>query len=183
MNSEERIILPESDEAARLITVQIWKSSNGGLFTDERTARYDGSTHRKCSQCEKLCRKPWVLCEACIEAGDIKKYNSFPKKKWEGEMVYSEAIDEYFLSLDEAEESLSYLESDTIKTLSNLRLVICEPIYARYLEEDYFYDDLAEEGEFPEWLVNAIEEFNETIRANNDPLSYRPGKIAVDLEG
>jgi len=48
MKKEEKIILYDSDEAATKVQIWAWKDSKGRYHLNENTARYSGSTHRKC---------------------------------------------------------------------------------------------------------------------------------------
>jgi hypothetical protein len=62
---ENKIILIDSDEAAKEQTITVWISSNGRIYTDELAARYDGCTHRYCIYCGEPCLKRWLSCESC----------------------------------------------------------------------------------------------------------------------
>lgn len=179
MTNDEKIILPDSPGVATPVTMTMWKARGADYYFDESVARYVGCTHFPCKECGKPARKPFVRCRECQEREDIRLYNVLPKKMWDGKgMIFSDAYDEYFNSLGEAQEYLEDLDEE--KTLEDLRLLICKPQYARLLDVDDFADDLSEDGEAPDWLIDAIEEFNKAI-SGHEPLSYMPGKIAVDL--
>jgi hypothetical protein len=103
-----------------------------------------------------------------------------PRKEWDGEqMVFSQVLDEFFSTpgdaLDEAE--CLGLDSDV-----DLRLVLCDPVHLRRLEIEDFADDLPEGGESPDWLVDAIDEFNEATDGK-DPVCWRDGKFAMASAG
>ena len=179
MTKEEKIILPDSPEAAEPVTITAWKSRGGEYYFDEWYARFAGCTHTPCTDCGKPANRSYVRCKECQEKEDIRIYNNRPKESWDKEgMIYSDAYDEYFESLDEAREFLDTF--DQKKTLEDLRLLICKPQHVKALDADDFVVELLEDGEAPDWLEDAVEAFNKAI-SGHEPLSYTPGKIAVDL--
>lgn len=179
MTKEEKIILPDSPEAAEPVTITAWKSRGGEYYFDEWYARFAGCTHTPCTDCGKPVNRSYVRCKECQEKEDIRIYNNRPKESWDKEgMIYSDAYDEYFESLDEAREFLDTF--DQKKTLEDLRLLICKPQHVKALDADDFVVELLEDGEAPDWLEDAVEAFNKAI-SGHEPLSYTPGKIAVDL--
>ena len=176
MNKEEKVILPDSPEAAQRVTITAWRSASGYTFFDEYSARYNGSTHRLCTDCEKVIERGHLVCNACQDLRDKAKYDSMPKAVWdENGMIYSDMADRYYSSIEEAIDDL-----DEDETVEDLRLIICEPIFAHGLEPDDFVDELPEDGDVPDWLHEAIEAFNKSVKEGG-PLSYSPGKTAVDL--
>ncbi|AMP15525.1 hypothetical protein CPter291_3288 [Collimonas pratensis] len=93
-------------------------------------------------------------------------------------MLFSDATDEYFRDLSEAEDHAF----DNGMSLPELRLIICEPTYAREIDgNDHFCDDLPEDGELPAEISNAFDALNEAIRKCGTPLSWSPGKYALEL--
>lgn len=68
---------------------------------------------------------------------------------------------------------------DESQSLADLRLVICEPNYVRRLEPDYCCDELAEDGDVPDEVFEAMKEFNEAVACI--VLSWSPGKTALAL--
>jgi hypothetical protein len=175
--TEEKIVMYDSDEAAQFKTnISGWVSRDGHFFgTNERTARYSGCTHRKCETCGKLITKSYIICNDCYIISKKKQYDSLPKEVWNEEGgVYSEACDKYFWSWEEVDD---YCEDEEIKE-SDLRLVICEPQYPRQIDDDYFCDELSEDGELPDKIVKAMEAFNKVLKESL-PLSWYPSKKAV----
>lgn len=172
----KEMVMQDSPEAASMRTVTGWVSRNGRFWgADERAARYDGCTHVACRHCGKPVEKGWTACEACRDMAKDAKYKAMPRKAWDGaSMLFSHSRDEYFNDIDGAEAAL-----DDGETLDDLRLVICEPNRGRRLDEDYFWDELSEDGELPDCLLLAIETFNAAI-ATAPPLSWSPGKFALD---
>jgi hypothetical protein len=173
------IILSESPEAAKLETVTGWVSRRGFFYgKDERLARYDGSTHRPCSECGELIEKNGY-CRPCHAKKEIAKFEAMPRKKWDGVgMLYSDAEDRYFYGMDDVDD---YCDSEEVKPEA-LRLIICEPTYAGEVDAAEFYEnDLPEEGDVPRELQEAFDELNEFIRESKIILSWHPGKFALDL--
>lgn len=172
----EKIVMRDSDEAAKPHTMQGWLSRNGRFYADEATARYDGCTHIYCRDCNAPTEKNWLICGTCRDKADQSKYDAMPKKKWDGEaMLYSFAHEKYLCDLEEAESLLEPGE-----TLDDLRLVICEPNYAKKIDIDHFCDDLAEdEDSLPAALQDAVDAFNKA--SDGIVLSWSPGKFAPDL--
>jgi len=86
-------------------------------------------------------------------------------------MLYSDSCDKYFSDEAEAEE---YAEDEDLAE-DELRLYICEPVYGRMIDSDYFRDELPEDGEVPDSIQAAMDALNEAIKAAG-PLSWSPGK-------
>lgn len=181
--SNEVIVLDTSDEAASVKTVTGWVSRDGRFWgDDERMARYAGSTHKQC-ECGAVADKSYIRCEACRAKADIEKYNSLECKAWDGDtFLYSDAHDKYFQDADDLSDYLSgsFDEGDA-PSLEDLRLMICEPNYARQVESDIWSDDLPEDGDLPNELELALLVLNEVIR-KLPPLSWSPGKYAAELQ-
>ena len=172
-------ILKTSDEAAKFVTgISGWLDRHGRFFgKEEDMARWSGCTHIICPDCGKPTPKGYLRCSICREKSAIERYEQMERKEWDGETpLYSESADEYFFSEDEL---LDYLESYG-ETKQALRLIICEPIYLRQVDTDYFCDELADDGELPEAVINALNNLNVVIR-DEDPVSWMPGKYAIDL--
>jgi hypothetical protein len=173
----EKIIFPDDPEAATLQTVTGWVSRNGQFFgSDERIARYAGSTHARCEECGGTASKGWLVCDDCKGKRDAAKYAALERKKWDGEaMLYSDLKDRYYTDLSQADDDLEDGES-----LEKLMLRICEPNYPRQIDDDYFCDEMTEDGDLPDDLVAAMDAFNEVVKKSK-PLSWSPGDYAVDL--
>jgi hypothetical protein len=173
--SETKIVLPEDDIAATLKTVTGWVSRDGLFFgSDERTARWSGATHVRCSECGVVTEKGWTLCAGCREKEAAARFAVLERRDWDGsQMVYSAALEKYF---DSPEDALDDAEGDA----DSLRLVLCEPVHARTIEGDYFCDELPEDGDLPDELAEAIVAFNEAVKGV--VLSWLPGKFALRSE-
>ena len=169
------VVMRESDEAASLQTVTGWVSRNGRFFgKDERTARYDGSTHQLCG-CGTLCERSRTKCDTCARKDRWEKYKTLATKEWDGiEPLVFWDDDKFFFS---DSDLMDYCE-ETQTEPQDLQLVFAKPVYGRYLDGDYFCDELAEDGEVPDSILEAIEVFNAVVKAAG-PLSWRAGKIAA----
>lgn len=182
------VVLSTSDEAATFVTNLSGWVARGGQFwgADERMARWSGATHVPCSECGQPVQKSWTKCEACRDAADIAKYAARERRPWAGEYLYSDAIHRYF---DDEDDLRDYLDDGEYgHTVETLRLLICEPVYAKPIDaDDLFADDLPEDctlgdvaGDIDDWIAKV----NECIamrRKAGKPLSWMPGRYAVDL--
>lgn len=176
---EKKIILGTSDEAAKIETVTGWMSRTGRFWgKDERAARYDGSTHRLCS-CGEVIEKQGY-CRPCADKKEAEKFAAMERKEWDGTTplcLYH--ADRYFWDIDELTD---YCEENEVQP-DQLNLVICEPIYAREIDpNEYYHDDLPEDGEVDSELEAAFEELNKLIRESKPILSWMPGKFAAIVE-
>jgi hypothetical protein len=102
-------------------------------------------------------------------------------KKWDGETpLCLFDSDTFFWNADDIEY---YCEDHDIKA-DDLKLVICEPVYAREVDpEEFYFDDLPEDNkdEVPKELAAAFEELNKKILDYKTPLSWVPGKFKAEL--
>lgn len=174
-NSE--IVMFNSDEAAQHRTnLSGWVSRNGRYWgDDERAARYDGCTHRLCEDCGAPTAKSWLVCDKCRDIRAEARYNRLLKEEWnEVGMLYSESHDRYFADWEQIEE---YCYEEGIK-IGTMRLIICEPQYLPLISDDYGCDELAEDGELPDDVIQAVEDFNKVIKASG-LVSWIPGKKAA----
>ena len=180
--TKEKIILAESDEAAKFVTgLSGWVDRNGKFHGEsEEMARYYGSTHKKCKECKTaIINRVYRYCVDCIEKKDIERYSKLERKIWDGESyLYSDRDDVYFSDYQELRD---YIDEREIENIDSLRLIICEPEYLRELDEDYWADDLAEDAELPESVLSALETFNASLKAAGI-VSWSPGKYAAIIE-
>ena len=175
--SGQTVVLMDSAEAASIKTVTGWVSASGRFFgDDERLARYDGATHRTCekNQDHPIYEKNGY-CPECWKENRAAMFSAMPKKQWEGEPLALFDSDSYFFSLDELNDYCS----DNDCRISDLDLVICEPNRAIEIDpNEYYCDDLSEDGEVPDELAAAFDALNAEI-AKSAPLSWSPGKYAA----
>jgi hypothetical protein len=177
----EKIILPESVEAAHFQEgISGWVDRDGKFWgKDERMARWCGCTHVHCKDCGAVISKGYTICDPCVIKRDIDKYKSLEKIDWDGETpLYSHEADVYFF---DAQELHDYLAEEEDRTPECLRLVLCTPNRLRKIDEDYFSDDLPEDGELPAEIAGALEVLNKAIR-EHEPVSWSPSDKAIRTE-
>lgn len=185
MEANETIVLPSSSEAATYRTdIRGWVSRDGRYYGNdsgaERIARYAGSTHSECRECGAVCSKSYTLCDNCRGKADLARFLALPQAPWDGvQMIYSDSKDRYYNTPGDALEDF---DEDT--PADEMRLLLCEPNKPRLLDEDFFHDEMPEDGDYyslPKDLQEAIEAYN-AVAVKCQPLSWRPGKIALDLD-
>ncbi len=175
----DKMIMIDSDEAAKRGTVEGWISRHGRFYGDcEIAARYDGCTHVHCEYCNSpIPKRVLTICKDCEEKKDIEKYNAMPRKTWDRETpLYSEKYDEYLYS----EDAVNYLAEEHECSIESMRLIICEPNRFRTLDFSFFEDDFIDSEELPEEMEAAIDALNAVIETL-PPVSWSPGKYAADL--
>ena len=177
--ADKKIIMRESDDAAQIKTVTGWVSADGRWFgDDERTARYAGSTHQLCS-CGEVVERSRTKCDKCFAKDRWEKYKTLQTKVWDGVEPLVEWDDDKFFWSDS--DLMDFCEEHQMQP-QDLQLVFAVPVYGRYLDDDYFCDELAEDGELPDSITEAIGKFNEVVKAAG-PLSWRDGNIAAIIPG
>ena len=180
----EDIVLYDDPRSARQEMRMVWISRAGWACFDEHVARHEGCTHYKCKNCGEPCLKSCDLCSACRNERDAKKandaYAAAPKRAWNGEFLYSDALDMFF---PDEEALLHYLQSevdeDAVIT-EDLHIYLCDEVCASPIDADNWADDIPEDCDIPGVLQDAIDEFNEKIKGV--VLSYTPSKTALLLE-
>lgn len=179
---KSEMVLDTSDLAASRQTVTGWVSRTGRFWgDDERMARYDGCTHKQC-ECGGVTEKHYIRCKVCRAKAEIEKYDARPVAVWDGEVfLYSDAHDRYFQDIESLVDYLGDFDVDEAPSIADLRLIICEPNYARQIESDQWSDDLPEDGELPSEIEEALRVLNEVIK-RAPPLSWSPGKFAADAD-
>jgi hypothetical protein len=177
----ERVILNTDDEAAKRVTVTGWMARDGQWWgDDERMARWAGSTHILCA-CGKLTPKSWTKCDECRERAKEERYAKLERREWDGGMLYSDTLERYF---DDEDDLRDYC-FDEGTTPDALRLLLCEPVYAREIDDDHWCDDLPEDAQMDDVngdIAEALARLNEVIRAQREagrPISWRPSKYAA----
>lgn len=141
------------------------------------------ASHDDCLDCKKEFEKPYSSSRRCFECEykfRLAKYMKKPFKEWNGQgFVYSEIVEQYFNGSDEIDDYINDLDKDDIP--GSLRLVICKPNTAGTIDGDWWSDSLPEDGEMPEEMVKAIDEFNKKLIAIGT-LSWSPGEYRTDYD-
>jgi len=179
----EKIIMYDSQEAAKLVTVTGWENSIGFFHANaENEARWIGCTHIQCKGCGRQTIKIYNYCKECREMRESFRYRSFKKIAWNGVTpVCTFAEDHYFLGgISDVE---TFCEDNNFK-IEDLQLVHCEPIpipevdIFEYLSECMTED--MEKSDIPDEILNATEVLNRLIR-NAETMAWRSTVKAVLL--
>lgn len=175
---QKPMVLNTSDEAAKLVTVTGWVDRDGRFWgNDERMARWSGATHIACQKCGTPHEKLWTLCNGCRDLAAIDRWEKLERKEWDHvSPVCLFDGDEFFFDL---ESFLDWCADHDVKP-HEARLVHCKPQYLSQVDTDHWADELAEDGELPPEIEEALEEFNAKIRAQTKPCSWWASNIAVD---
>lgn len=175
MTAAEKIIMYDSPEAGRLVTVTVWEidDPNGIIYTPkEETARYNNCTHKTCD-CGKPMQKYYTKCEDCRAISARERYMALPFEEWDLiKPVCTVDADKYFFN---EEDIIEYMEEEEI---NNLDLLICKPNEWKQIGEDYWSDQMPEDsdGELPDSMQKALDGLNAIIKTL-PPQSYSRGKI------
>lgn len=185
MGEEDKIVLPTDAEAAEYKhNISGWVSRNGYYYgADEQLARLDGATHKLC----EVCGLPFPknsYCRECAERKEEESYEKLPKEVWNNtDCLYSQANDEFFLDRQELDD---YCEENSCD-YAQLKLVICEPVYAQPIDPKELYQDYSAEDDnlppLPQEVLDIFDELSRKLKSMNLILYWQPGKIAavVDL--
>lgn len=180
MRNDFKIIHYDSDEAAKIVTLTGWLSSDGRFWgQDEHMARYSGCTHQKCD-CGNITERGRTKCDDCSNKLHIERYNKKPFKEWDSQQfVYCEHYDKYFFNKGDLDD---FIEEEEIDAQS-LMLVICDPQNFGELNNDYWEDVLPEngDGELPKLLQEAVDNLNKIINTLS-PASWIPGKYRTEYK-
>lgn len=162
------IVLFDSAEAATYRTgLSGWVNRDGHFFGDgedaEASARYAGCTHKACASCGEPAPKAYIHCDTCRQKASDARYQAMPVGEWDGEaQLYSEVTERFYPDPEEA-----------LEDADDPKLILCVPVYARRLDDEFFADLMPEDADLPEELARAIEVFN--VAVAGVVLSWEPG--------
>lgn len=174
----EKVVMFDSDDSAQIYTSTGWTSRHGRYFgLDEKTARYDGCTHLKCS-CGEVIPRNQIFCETCREKKADEKWLAMPKEDWDYESpINLYGTDTYF---SDADELIDFCDENAIQP-KDLKLVHCKAVYAKQIDpNDHYSDSLAEDGDVPQVIKEAFDVLNSVIKTCNLPLSWTTKDVAVN---
>ncbi len=187
MSTEKKTcFLPEDFETAHTEVRSVWVDRHGHVFLDERTARWSGATHVPCQGCQTPVEKGHAIrCAKCQERLEEMTWGTSMKAAWDGIcLLYSEKLNLYFDTPEEVWQHAERREqAEPIgiwAQIFRLRLYLTEPNYASQIDSDLWADDMAEDGELPSAMADAVDALNEAIKAA-PPLSWTPSKVGLDL--
>jgi hypothetical protein len=178
--SDKKIIMYNSDEAAKPVSLDGWLSSDGYFYPNgkdpkkaEEMARFKGCTHKEC-ECGGITEIGWLICRTCRDKKDRERYEALEYVEYTGQPVCIWDNDEYFFD-DSAIES--YIDD---YDLDEIDLLVCEPVHPQSFDYDEHYaDEMPEDTYFSDIcpdIADAFEKANELIRLKNPILSWQPGK-------
>jgi hypothetical protein len=149
--------------------------------SDERGARWSGCTHMTC-ECGTVYEKGQTKCRDCYSLERSIKYDAFPMEQYDGEPVCAWDDDKYFFDedalLDYMWEARDAARKEGCEPL--VEIVKCKPHRLGFISEDWWADDLPEDGELDDTVAAKLAELNEAIR--NAPTScWMPDNIRIDL--
>jgi hypothetical protein len=168
----EKVIMYDSPEAAKKVTMELWQASDGRLSVTEDTARNNGCTHKLC-ECGGLMQRYQSKCDNCHRKDRRERFNALPFREWDfKEPLCDWDGDKYFFN---EEEIIDHLEENDI---TEIDLLICDPNHWTTVDSDYWADNMPEDsdGELPKEMQKALDALNAIIKAL-PPQSYSPGKI------
>jgi hypothetical protein len=171
-------IFPESDEAAEFRRIGTWVDRKGVFWgSDERMARWAGSTHRHCLTCAETVLRD-SPCATCVRQQALDRYRNAQEIDWDHKTpLYSQAHDKYLFDKD----CLFHFMCETeVTNPDELELFICEPVKLGEVPDDYWDDDLPGDSELPLEIKDALEVFNTAIR-KSAPVNWSPGKLAINI--
>ncbi|MGN6417777.1 MAG: hypothetical protein ACTHMC_09815 [Pseudobacter sp.] len=178
MSTEKKVIMYDSEEAAKQVTVTGWVSSDGRFFgKDEHAARYAGCTHGTC-ECGNPTEKGWLKCESCRHKASAERYQKLEFQEWDGITplcIYGD--DQYFFNEDELEDFLYEREMNG----TDICLVLCVPVRYGEVRYECFADDTHEDWEPTPELTQKLNEFNQYLRSLPCH-SWTAGKIRTSYE-
>ena len=176
---EDQILITDDGAAEYRTNIEGWVDRHGRFCGgDEQAARWSGCTHIICPQCGEPTPKMWTRCLACREKGKVEQYRKRKTIKWDEKTpLYSDSVDEYFWNPDDLQNHIE----DHGCSIDSLLLIVCVPIFLRQIGEDYFEDELAEEGILPDAVSKVLSELNEAI-SEQGPVAWTPGKYAAEID-
>ncbi len=161
MEKEEKIIMYDSPEAAKQVTLTGWLSADNRFFgKDEHMARFSGCTHQKC-ECGSVMSRGYTKCEECRHKASQDRYLAYPVVEWDGKepiCIYDD--DKYFFNYDDLME---YCGDNELEP-EDLCLVLCKPNYFGSIHADYWGDVLPEDGDLPAEFEKQLNTLNEYIK-------------------
>lgn len=182
MKKEEEIIMYDSPEAAKQMTLTGWVSSGKGGYPshyygdDEHMARWAGCTHIKCP-CGNVVKKSYTKCKECSAKETRKRYMALPYKEWDGiEYVVEWDGDKFFWNIEDLQEYMAENE------IEEILLLFCAPVdYCAIDMESIVNGEAHEDWEPSAELEKRVSELNAYI-ATLPPHSYYPGKIRTSYK-
>lgn len=151
-------------------TVEVYVSKKGGMFLTKESALNDSYTHAKCDK-HNVVYEVLSYCRECLKEKQNDRYSNFEVVEWDGKtMLYSHATDSFYWSMEEAIEDAELQEV----AIDNMQLSPCEPNNLSQVDEDYWCDDIAEDGDLPIEIQKALWVLNNSVVEHGKAVSWSP---------
>jgi len=185
----DKDVLYTDDKAATYKTgLSGWVSRRGFYFGDNRDsehlARYDGCTHVVCKYCGKPAKKGYLACDSCRAKKAEERYFNLQLVDYDDKsMLYSQVLDKFFVDMDNMWEYLYDNYPDDKYTDTYIQLVLCEPVYLRPVDEEYWCDCFPTENDYdlPDEVNAALDKLNDAL-IKAGPASWQPSHKRVTIE-
>ncbi len=180
MTTTAPIIMYDSPEAATYRTdIKGWVCRNGFFCGDgpgaEHQARWSGATHRECDTCGSI-NEVRSYCKTCRDKQVREDWLAMPIIEWDGKCMLAIHDDDRFFS--DPDEFIEWCEDEGIEP-GTVMLVATAGQFLSEVDLDYWQDDLPEDGDLPNDVADALEALNTVIRAQKEPICWRPVKKRV----
>ncbi len=161
--------------------IEGWVSNDIFYGISEDAARYAACTHKVCGQCGKIMEKCYTVCSSCREDNRVKRYYKMEYKEYNGEPLYSDYIEEYFIDLD----TLYDYCYDNKLNVKDMQLIICEYNYCTEISPYDYYEDIMpyddDDDTLPTEIIDAFDELNRHISECKEYISFIPGKYRTNV--
>lgn len=204
---------PLYHEAAELVTERLWRCrvcgkawsadrAPGGTFDAEAAARYCHTGQRECDA--EGCRNPTepfrTVCSKHLARIQADRWAKRKRVPYGGGPVFSDTLDEWFESLDDAEDTAAARVTERVgidhpddvlihTELEEMRLRAAKPVYARTVDLVRFVEDeLPDDEDAADRILdrlNALQPLADALNkalAGLGPISWVPGDEAIDLD-
>jgi len=182
----DKTVMYDLPEAAEQVSLILWKSLDGRVFRHEHDARYASCTHRPCYACGSPAEKAYTHCRGCRDLLDLERWQNRPLVEWDGSPVYSDGLHRWFDSPADAVDYVDAEDWDEDREIDErLMLRNSKPVTVQELDESHWAGNYPEEHEDhgPDWLVAAINAFNDAVRGKVLSFEVGPNRVAVKEVG
>ena len=122
--------------------------------------------------------KRWLACDRCRAAKERARYLLFDLVEWDGETpLVLFGGDEWFYSYDD----ILFFCEENETTPESLMMQLSEPMYC-VLGEDTFESFLPVDEDYPAWLTEAVDAFNESVRDKVSSYQRIPKRVDITSE-
>jgi hypothetical protein len=182
----EKIVMYDSPEAATYKTnIEGWVNREGQFWgKDEHMARWSGCTHMVC-ECGNIYGKGRVRCDSCQAKVDTDKFLALPMEDWDGvDPVCLWSDDKFFFdecSLIDYMGDRVFDAKEMGEDTPVIEIVKCESRGLSEVSEDYWCDELPEDGEVPDDIAEALDNLNKVIKESTYKVWWA-GKVRINMD-